>query len=57
MVRYLLLTHCIGLLVIVAGIAVPSPVYILAGLGIVFISDGLLIAVDYHEHRITESPD
>ena len=54
MVSYPLLLHVVGLLAIVAGIALYNPTSILTGLGIVFISDGLLIAVDYYEHRVPE---
>ena len=55
MVRYPLLIHGIGLLITVAGAVVSNPVILIAGLGIIFISDGLLIAVDYYEHRIPQS--
>jgi hypothetical protein len=53
LVIFPVLIHGIGLtLIFVEGIVLHNFTYGLAGLGIVFISDGLLIAVDYYEHRI-----
>jgi hypothetical protein len=51
----LLYTAIAGMALITAGIYLRSFWSISAGLALIFISDVVLVTVDYYEHRITES--
>lgn len=50
-VSSLLYAAIIGMVLIVAGISLHSFWSITAGLALIFISDTILVTVDYYEHR------